>query len=131
MKRTVRIFIASSSENLHVVHALCAVLGRTRKKTFRIDPAAWDQGTFKLSATYIESLEEEMDKADFSVLVLTPNDVTRIRDEEVLTPRDNVLFELGLFMAGFTASVVTCFMNAMTNRSFLPICWGLGRQLIK
>ena len=98
MKRTVRIFIASSSENLHVVHALCAVLGRTRKKTFRIDPAAWDQGTFKLSATYIESLEEEMDKADLSVLVLTPNDVTRIRDEEVLTPRDNALLELGLFM---------------------------------
>jgi len=98
MKRTVRIFIASSSENLIVVKSLCSVLRRARKRTFRIDPAPWDQDTFKLSDTNIESLEKEMDRADFAVLVLTPNDVTRIRDEEVLTPRDNVLFELGLFM---------------------------------
>jgi len=98
MKRTVRIFIASSSENLDVAHTLSDKLGRSRRKTFRIVPASWDQGTFKLSETYIESLEKEMDKADFAILVLTPNDVTRIRDEEVETPRDNVLFELGLFM---------------------------------
>jgi len=98
MMRTVRIFVASSSENLHVTHALCRVLARKRNSPFRLDTAPWDQGTFKLSAGYIESLEKEMDKADFAVMILTPNDVTRIRDEEVLSPRDNVLFELGLFM---------------------------------
>lgn len=98
MTRAVRIFVASSSENLRVAHALCSVLGKVRASAFNIVPAAWDRGTFKLSAAYIESLEEEMSRADFSVLILTPNDVTRIRDEEVLTPRDNVLFELGLFM---------------------------------
>jgi len=98
MTRTVRIFIASSSENVDVAHATRSVLGRTKETTFNIDPAAWDQGTFKLSATYIESLEKEMDKADFSILILTPNDVARIRDQEVAIPRDNVLFELGLFI---------------------------------
>lgn len=108
MKRTVRIFIASSSENLDVPHTLSDILGKSKRKTFRIAPAPWDQGTFKLSDTYIESLEKEMDKADFSILVLTPNDVTRIRDEEVETPRDNVLFELGLFMGRLRRE--RCFM---------------------
>lgn len=108
MKRTIRIFIASSSENLDVPHALKAVLGRSKRKGFKIEAAPWDQGTFKLSKSYIESLEKEMDKADFSILVLTPNDVTRIREEEVQSPRDNVLFELGLFMGRLRRE--RCFM---------------------
>lgn len=108
MKRTVRIFIASSSENLDVPHALEDILRKSKRKTFKIVPASWDRGTFKLSDTYIESLEKAMDKADFSILVLTPNDVTRIRDAEVETPRDNVLFELGLFMGRLQRE--RCFM---------------------
>ena len=98
MKRTVRIFIGSSSENREVVKALRAILGKARRTAFDVDPAPWDEGVFKLSAAYIESLEQELDRADFSILVLTPNDVTRIRETEAMTPRDNVVFELGLFM---------------------------------
>ena len=53
---------------------------------------------FELSATYIESLEAIADQADFAVLVLTPDDVTTSRAKEQFAPRDNVVFELGLFM---------------------------------
>jgi hypothetical protein len=87
---------------------LSKILGRSKTKTFKIVPASWDRGTFELSKTYIESLEKEVGKADFSILVLSPDDVTRIRGEEVLTPRDNVLFELGLFMGGLQRE--RCFM---------------------
>lgn len=53
---------------------------------------------FELSATYIESLEKVSHEADFAVLVLTPDDVTTSREAEKLAPRDNVVFELGLFI---------------------------------
>jgi hypothetical protein len=55
---------------------------------------------FELSATYIESLERIVEQADFAILVLTPDDVTKSRKKEKLSPRDNVIFELGLFMGG-------------------------------
>lgn len=98
MKRTVRIFIGSSSENSMAIESLSKVLSKSRKTDFKIKPAPWNKGVFKFSAAYIESLEKELNKADFAILELTPNDVTRIRNAKVKTPRDNVLFELGLFM---------------------------------
>jgi hypothetical protein len=55
---------------------------------------------FELSSTYIESLEKIVAEADFAVMVLTPDDVTTSRNSKKLAPRDNVIFELGLFMGG-------------------------------
>jgi hypothetical protein len=108
MKRNVRIFIGSSSENKKIVRGLCNVIRRSRPKIFKADVAPWDKGVFKHSATYIESLEKELDRADFAILVLTPNDVTLLRDEVFQTPRDNVQFELGLFMGRLRREC--CFM---------------------
>jgi hypothetical protein len=34
----------------------------------------------------------------FAVLIITPDDVVSSRDIEAQAPRDNVMFELGLFM---------------------------------
>jgi hypothetical protein len=39
-----------------------------------------------------------LQKHDFAILVLTPDDVTESRGDSEKSPRDNVLFELGLFM---------------------------------
>lgn len=108
MRRIVKIFIASSSENSDVAHTVGDILGKSKSRIFKIVSVPWDQGTFKLSKTYIESLEKELDNVDFSILILTPNDITRIRGEEVRTPRDNVLFELGLFMGRLQRE--RCFM---------------------
>ncbi len=46
---------------------------------------------------YIESLERLLALSDFAVLVLTPDDRTSSRRVELLSPRDNVVFEIGLF----------------------------------
>jgi len=35
---------------------------------------------------------------DFAILVLTPDDAIQSRSTEILGPRENVIFELGLFM---------------------------------
>jgi predicted nucleotide-binding protein len=55
------------------------------------------EGIFKPSLTFIESLESELAKSDFAVLTLTPDDQSISRGQLSMEPRDNVLFELGLF----------------------------------
>jgi len=53
---------------------------------------------FDLGATTIESLERAANGADFAVLLVTADDVLKIREETRATGRDNVTFEAGLFM---------------------------------
>ena len=86
------LFIGSSKEGLPVAEALQTLLQHD------LDVTIWSQGVFRLSQSYLDSLLEAISTTDFAVLVLTPDDVTTSRQNESLTPRDNVLFELGLFM---------------------------------
>jgi len=58
----------------------------------------WSQGVFGLSHGTLESLVGVLDNFDFAVLVLTPDDLVTSRQIEGSAPRDNVIFELGLFM---------------------------------
>lgn len=48
----------------------------------------------------MESLVHALDQFDFAVLVLTADDLVTSREASAAAPRDNVLFELGLFMGG-------------------------------
>lgn len=86
------IFVGSSSEGLGAAKALQAGLADAA------DITLWTQGIFQPSFGYLESLVKALDQADFAVLVLTPDDVTASRGEERDSPRDNVVFELGLFI---------------------------------
>jgi hypothetical protein len=58
----------------------------------------WTQGIFDPGANFLEALIKTLDTTDFAILVMTPDDVILSGDEVSLAPRDNVLFELGLFM---------------------------------
>jgi predicted nucleotide-binding protein len=58
----------------------------------------WDQGVFTPGQTFIENLMKALSSFDFAVLILTPDDLVRSRSIEISSPRDNVIFELGLFM---------------------------------
>ena len=62
------------------------------------DVTIWNEGFFQLGGTFIETLVNELERFDFALLVITPDDFVRARDVEGFGPRDNVLFELGLFM---------------------------------
>jgi predicted nucleotide-binding protein len=46
----------------------------------------------------LESLVETAATLDFAALVLTPDDLIESKGKTMNSPRDNVLFELGLFM---------------------------------
>jgi predicted nucleotide-binding protein len=53
---------------------------------------------FGLSQGTLESLVDAVERFDFAVIVLTADDVIIMRETRTQTPRDNVMFELGLFM---------------------------------
>ena len=58
----------------------------------------WLQGVFHLSSYPIESLIEALTGSDFGVFVFSPDDVVLMRKKEQQAVRDNVIFELGLFV---------------------------------
>ncbi|MDP2175251.1 MAG: nucleotide-binding protein [Bacteroidota bacterium] len=87
-----RLFIGSSVEGLNIAYAIQENLSHSAEIT------VWDQGVFDLSDTSIESLISVIEKTDFGVFVFTPDDIITIRGKKNMTVRDNVLFELGLFI---------------------------------
>jgi len=89
----IRVFIISSVEALDVA--------RTIQNAFAHDPfltVVWTDGVFKATNYTLQSLEDAVDQSDFAVAIAHADDLTEIRGKEWPTPRDNVIFELGLFM---------------------------------
>lgn len=88
-----RVFIISSSEALEIAHAV--------RDAFNQDDyhvICWTDDVFRASYYPIESLEIQLDAADFAIAVAQPDDLTTVRGKKAVTPRDNVIFELGFFM---------------------------------
>ncbi|WP_221393430.1 TIR domain-containing protein [Dyadobacter sp. NIV53] len=88
------VFIGSSTEGLKIAKTIQLLLDRVCEVTI------WSQGVFGLSKGYLEELVSSLEKFDFAILVLTPDDMTISRETESDSPRDNVIFELGLFVGG-------------------------------
>jgi hypothetical protein len=65
---------------------------------YECDPTVWDQGVFRPMRQTLVDLIEECGQTDFAVFVFAPDDIAAIRGETVTIVRDNVLFELGLFI---------------------------------
>jgi hypothetical protein len=62
------------------------------------DVTVWDQSIFNLSKYSLDSLIETLDENDFGTFIFSPDDLALIRNQEKHVPRDNVIFELGLFI---------------------------------
>jgi hypothetical protein len=85
-------FIGSSSEGKTIAQHVRAQLMDDAEVTI------WNEGPFGLGQGTLESLVKALDQFDFAVLVLTPDDMVESRENMMQSPRDNVLFECGLFM---------------------------------
>ena len=86
------VFIGSSSEGITIAQTIRAQLKDDAEITI------WYEGVFRNGQGYLESLFNALDKFDFAILVWTPDDMTQSREQTSQSPRDNVLFECGLFM---------------------------------
>jgi predicted nucleotide-binding protein len=58
----------------------------------------WTDGVFHPSKTVMEDLSELARNVDFAAILLTPDDKTISRHKLKMSPRDNVLLELGLMI---------------------------------
>lgn len=93
------VFIGSSGAALTQATYMSRALER-RDVTCKL----WTQGVFQLSQTTIEDLLRISSECDFAVLFLTPDDMTSSKGRRKASPRDNVVFELGLFMGAIGRS---------------------------
>lgn len=86
------LFVASSVDGLPIAYAVQQNLERDAEVT------VWSQGIFEPTATALTSLLRSLPAFSFGTFVFHPDDVVRLRSVEALAVRDNVLFELGLFI---------------------------------
>jgi len=88
-----RVFIGSSSEGIEIARAIQSEL----HKDYSVE--IWNQNTvFGLGSATIEALETAVELYDFGIFVFTPDDKITMRGAEHMVPRDNMIFELGLFI---------------------------------
>ncbi len=90
-------FIGSSKESLPIAEAI-----KSNLENKDLIVKLWTDGVFGASQFILTELERQVRESDFAVLVLGPDDVVESRDEISDAPRDNVIFELGLFMGALS-----------------------------
>jgi hypothetical protein len=95
--RKKRIFIGSSSEELGLANAAKSILERDFEVTIWND-SVWDTSVFKINNNFLNDLLRASLQFDFGLLIVTTDDEVKYRGDLVMQPRDNVLFELGLFI---------------------------------
>ena len=87
------VFVGSSTEALSVASEVYRQLDK-----HQLAARNWTEGVFEASKTAIESLVSLAAAADFACLVLSADDVVLSRGRRRRSPRDNVVFELGLLI---------------------------------
>jgi len=85
------IFIGSSSEQIEIAEAVELNLSEFA------DITCWKYA-FKAGNPFIEDLINAKNNHDYAVFIITPDDIVFSRDEKHEAPRDNIVFELGLFI---------------------------------
>lgn len=86
-----RTFVASASESIAIAEAFKAQLSSVS------DVKVWTADTFKPSRHTMDSLANTLDQMDFVVAIFSPDDSVTTRKKRHKAPRDNTVFELGLF----------------------------------
>jgi predicted nucleotide-binding protein len=92
-REKIRLFIICSVEALPVARAI--------QNAFEHDPfttVVWTDGVFRIASYPLQDLETQIDDSDFAVAIAHADDLTASRGQDWPSPRDNVVFELGLFM---------------------------------
>ncbi len=102
--RKPKVFIGSSKEGRRVAEYVQLDMGDD------VEATLWSQGVFGLSASAMESLEQATRDNEFAILVITADDPGEKRGRPGMTPRDNVVLELGLFIGalGRKRTFVVC-----------------------
>jgi hypothetical protein len=88
-----RVFIGSASEKLTIARMIEKRLQATAEVVI------WDEMVIPAGELSLDALMNVVDTVDFAILVFSNDDKVSSRGFEFEAPRDNVIFELGLFMS--------------------------------
>ena len=91
-----RLFIGSSSEELSLAEKAKTILSTDFDVTIW-NEKVWDSSVFKINQNFLSDLLKATLQFDYGILLGTNDDKVEFRGQVMLQPRDNVLFELGLF----------------------------------
>lgn len=110
----VRVFVMSSVEALPVTELIV--------QHFAHDPfvtVVWNHGVFRASHYTLDELERQLEQVDFAIAVAHGDDTVISRDDTWPTVRDNVVFELGMFI-GFLGRQRAFLMEPREEKLKLP-----------
>ena len=88
------VFIGSSSESFVIAEAVQAELQGSQE----VEAVLWKR-IFEPGDMTLQALDEKADDFDFAVIILSGDDVLESRGTTSKAPRDNLLFETGLFVS--------------------------------
>jgi uncharacterized SAM-dependent methyltransferase len=111
-----KVFIGSSAEQLKTAECLQVNLGDRS-----LAPTNWTQGnTFGYNDAPLDSLLSVVNESDFACFFIEPDDIAISRGETKNILRDNVIFELGLFLGKLGKKRVFIIKNRNTEKLDLP-----------
>ena len=125
----VKIFVASSFENKSLANALCTeVTDQAADYGLVVEAVSWHRDADIPGAGILEALKDQcvgnsnrgVSRSDYFAAILTPDDQREKRATWSETPRDNCIFELGLFMGGLGFESRRCFMVCSVEEAALP-----------
>lgn len=93
MCRDIRVFIGGSSEGLKYAEKLCSFINKHEG----IKCTIWNK-TFDYNVSFLDSLKQSSLLNDFGIFIASRDDIAKIRKEDEIVPRDNVIFEYGMFL---------------------------------
>ena len=109
-----KLFIISTVESLDIARDIKAQLDYDD-----VEVTIWNETSVFNGGDYtIEALERAVKESDFGIAILQDDDIIVSREIEKRGPRDNVIFELGLFMGLLTR-----------RRTFIALPRGVDQKL--
>ena len=138
MDRLINVFIGGTSEGLK----FAGTVKEEFEKLGFIQCVIWNSDTFQYNESFLDSLTKASVIYDFGIFIATGDDIALIRDNIEEVPRDNVIFEYGLFLGALgnnrtylvqeeNCKLPTDFLGYTTpkfKRDFKPSQW---KELIK
>ncbi|MEQ8687682.1 MAG: nucleotide-binding protein [Imperialibacter sp.] len=94
MERLINVFIGGSSEALSISKRVKSLI----EGSGEIRCTIWNEGVFEFNQTFLRSLEQACYSYDFGILIASKDDIANVRNNLKDIPRDNVVFEYGLFL---------------------------------
>lgn len=111
------LFIASSGRATNLADQLKAALDERGN----VSSEVWTEDSFH-GTSILKKLLDKCDDSDFVAVILTQDDLRQKSGESALlaVPRDNCIFELGMFLGALNLNTKRCFLLTTLSESSLP-----------